>query len=285
MFSVGEFLKRARQEQGLDLASVSARTKITASYLAAIESDDRKKFPSGFFYKSFVDQYAKALSLDTTEIDAELDRILAAEAPLPLPGQDENPIQRTAPLVVRNRRRWPLAFVAGFLVAVFGCSAVYALWHDGRLPIELPQVLALTKASPLVEAPKQPEVTPRRDSEQPTPVSLATNTEQETVSAAPVVEPAPASKTRLSLDLIATEKTWLSVTSDGKRVFAGVLSPKQTKQIIGKESAKLTVGNAGGLKVRLNGKSLGRLGAHGQVLVVLFTRDNFQIVSPSKDGD
>jgi len=294
MFSVGEFLRRARQKQGLELAAVAARTKISANYLAAIESDDRKKFPSGFFYKSFVDQYAQALSLDTTEIDAELNRILAADAPLPLPGQDDNPIQRHAPLVMRSRRRWPVAFAAGFLVAVFGCSAVYALWRDGRLPIEIPQVFALAKASQATDSPKQPEITSPPENAPPTPVSLATNTERETslpepvISAPapePVVEPAPSPKTKLSLDLIATEKTWVSVTSDGKPVFSGILSARQTKQIVGKGSAKLTVGNAGGLKVRLNGKLLGQLGAHGQVLVVVFTPDNFQIVSPSKDGD
>src|SRR5947199_3361038 len=114
MFSIGEILKRARLEQGLDLPTVSARTKISTNYLAAIESDDRNKLPSGFFYKSFVDQYARALSLDTTEIDAELNRMLAGDAPLPLPGQDDNPIQRSLPAMMRSRRRWPVIALAGF---------------------------------------------------------------------------------------------------------------------------------------------------------------------------
>ena len=79
MLSVGKTLKRARLEQGLDLCTVAAQTKISAKYLEAIESDDRKMLPSGFFYKSFVEQYAKSLSLDTQEIDAEVDRVLSAE--------------------------------------------------------------------------------------------------------------------------------------------------------------------------------------------------------------
>src|SRR6266849_4644002 len=105
MFSIGGILKRARLDQGLDLSTVSARTKISANFLVAIESDDRKKLPSGFFYKSFVNQYARALSLDTKEIDAEIDRMLAEDAPLPLPGQDNNPIHRVPPVAIR--RRWP----------------------------------------------------------------------------------------------------------------------------------------------------------------------------------
>ena len=298
MFSIGETLKRARLEQGLDLSTVSTRTKISANYLVAIESDDRKKLPSGFFYKSFVDQYAKALALDTKEIDAEIDRLLAEDAPLPLPGQDGNPIHRVPPMAVgRFRRRWPFASVASLIFVVLGCSGVYAWWHDGRFPLELPQLLAWQKTPEVVEAAKPQEVVAT-----PTLDSLPPRTEPEAVapaqaSAAPVAtadseaerapaaELAPSAKSKFLLDLIAVEKTWLSVSSDGKPVFSGILAPRQTKTIAGRQFAKLTVGNAAGLKVRLNGKALGRLGARGQVLVVLFTPDNFQIVSPAKEGD
>ena len=52
MFTVCEVLQRARLDQGIDLATVAARTKIKAKYLQAIEADDRKSLPGGFFYKS-----------------------------------------------------------------------------------------------------------------------------------------------------------------------------------------------------------------------------------------
>ncbi len=48
----------------------------------------------------------------------------------------------------------------------------------------------------------------------------------------------------------------------------------------------MKVGNAAGIEVRLNGKLLAPLGAHGQVLVVVFTPDKFQIVPQApKEGD
>jgi len=308
MFSIGEILKRARLEQGLDLFTVAARTKISTNYLVAIESDDRKKLPSGFFYKSFVDQYARALSLDTKEIDAEVDRMLAEDAPLPLPGQDGNPIHRVPPVMVgRFRRRWPFASFASLVLVVLGCSGVYAWWHDGRLPIDLPQLRAWQRTPEVVEAAKPQEVAPAiavspsapAEAEPIAPVAHAeaepvtppqtsaapAAREASEVEPAPAAAPAPPAKSKFLLDLIAVEKTWLSVSSDGKPVFSGILAPRQSKTIAGKQFAKLTVGNAAGLKVRLNGKALGRLGARGQVLVVLFTPDNFQIVSPAKEGD
>src|SRR5271167_1595708 len=108
MYSVGETLQRARLEQELDLATVAARTKINAKYLEAIEADDRGSLPSGFFYKSFVHQYARTLSLDTKQIDAEIDRVLSADAPLPLPGEKnlrwkEIPPMRLSPRFQRSR--------------------------------------------------------------------------------------------------------------------------------------------------------------------------------------
>ena len=61
--------------------------------------------PSGFFYKSFVDQYAKSLSLDTQEIDAEIDRVLSADAPLPLPGFESVVARNVPPITIAHRFR------------------------------------------------------------------------------------------------------------------------------------------------------------------------------------
>src|SRR5271168_1878508 len=103
MLSVGKTLKRARLEHGLDLCTVAALTKISVKYLEAIESDDRKILPSGFFYKSFVDQYARSLSLDTQEIDAEIDRVLSADEPLPLPGFESVAARNVLPITFAHR--------------------------------------------------------------------------------------------------------------------------------------------------------------------------------------
>ena len=81
MFAVNEVLQRARLDQGIDLATVAARTRIKTKYLQAIEANDPKGLPGGFFYKSFAHQYATFLGVDTKAIDAEIDRVLGAEVP------------------------------------------------------------------------------------------------------------------------------------------------------------------------------------------------------------
>jgi cytoskeletal protein RodZ len=289
MFSVGETLRQARLEQGLDLCTLAARTKINVKYLEAIEADDRQSLPSSFFYKSFVDQYAKSLSLDTQEIAAEIDRMLSAEAPLPLPGYESVVSRNVSPMnfAPRFHAGRTFASAAALVLVVAGCAGVYTLWRNWRSTISVQAViesvrsLAKTRVAQASSS-SQKQIRKRMEQRVVTPAPVPRYVEAvASQSAASVVPPAY----KVMLDLLAHEATWVSVSSDGKPVFSGILQANQSKTVSGKESAKMRIGNAAGIDVRLNGKLLGPLGARGQVLIVLFSPDNFQILSPPKESD
>ncbi|MCA1620992.1 MAG: helix-turn-helix domain-containing protein [Acidobacteria bacterium] len=57
--SLGEQLRRARTERGINLREVSEQTRITMRHLEAIEADDYKALPGGIFNKSFVKSFAR----------------------------------------------------------------------------------------------------------------------------------------------------------------------------------------------------------------------------------
>jgi cytoskeletal protein RodZ len=267
MVAVCEALRRARLDQGIDLATVAARTKIKAKYLQAIEAGDPKSLPGGFFYKSFAHQYATFLGVDTGAIDAEIDRVLSPDAPLPspMPAQHRDVKPSSGP---RGARKY-FSYAALVLILV-ACSGIDDWWHESR---------AHATEKTESRAPVAENTTRGRT---PSPatgrVSLASVSQ---VGAGPT---APGGS-RIELALTATEETWLSVSSDGTPVFSGLLEANQTKTIEGKEFAKLRVGNAAGLEVRLNGKPLGPLGAHDQVRDLAFTPDKFQFVSSPKEGE
>jgi len=255
MLSVGEKLQRARLERGLDLASVASLTKINAKYLQAIEADDRASLPSAFFYKSFVHQYALLLSLDTHELDAEIDPVLNAEAPPTLPGQETREARSLPPLKAggyRFYRQNQYASYAALIIVLLGCSGIYSWWHKAQTSAPVQQAKVQRAQPAAVQPPPQ----------------------------------VPIPSYKVLLELLAREETWLSVSSDGRTVFSGILGRNQSKSVEGRESAKLKVGNAAGLEVRLNGKLISPLGARGQVLVVVFHPDNFQIVPQApREGD
>lgn len=308
MFSVGEALRRARLEQGLDLPTVAARTKISARYLEAIESDDRKALPSAFFYKSFVDQYARALSLDTREIHAEVDRVLSADEPLPLPGQELDYVRSLPPITATPRFRMrgfsaTLTALAALALVIGGCSAIYIWWHGQRTivaaktltskPARTPKPAGAPPSSVTPAAPVTPDepvtVTARATppaQAAPPPKAIPAVALADAASAPPANPPAAAATgSKVLLDLVAREVTWLSVSSDGKPVFSGLLHPNESKTVEGEKFAKIRVGNAGGLEVHLNGRLLPTLGERGQVLVVVFTPDKFEIVPLAKESD
>ena len=57
--SLGEQLRRARTERGVNLREVAEQTRITMRHLEAIEADDYKSLPGGIFNKSFIKSYAR----------------------------------------------------------------------------------------------------------------------------------------------------------------------------------------------------------------------------------
>jgi|SRR5579871_1888782 len=284
-FSVGERLRQARLDQGLDLNAVVARTKISVKNLEAIEADDRASIASGFFYRSFVDQYARALSLEPTELLAEVDRMRAVEAPLPLPGQNGQVIRRVEPLY-RAKKSYGrmLASLALLVLTLTGCSGFYWLWRTGRMPSIAATINWMQREKSPAQIVANRIAPPPKTAESGT-AKLAAVAPEPTPAPQPNEAPLLSRDYKLLLDLLAREETWLSVSSDGKQVFSGVLGPNQTKTVAGKEFAKIRVGNAGGLEVKLNGKLIGPLGGRGQVLVVVFTPDNFQIVPPARESD
>ena len=272
MKSVGDKLRRERLKQGLDLETLARDLRINHKYLEAIEADERDNLPGGFFYRSFVRQYASALGMNTGEIEAELEMAREAEAPVldAALTKTDFPIKPPDPIVAESNRLylgsgriWASVVLLGAVLA--GCSAFYQ-WWQGR---------------------KQTEVaaTQQESSQQPAPAAeRAPAVQTSAVSAHPEAAPAHvelSADTRVVVSFSATEKTWVSIFSDGKRVFSGFLEPSQSKTLGGKDAFRMRVGNAGGVEITWNGKQIGPVGSKGQVRDVVFTPDNYQILSPS----
>jgi cytoskeleton protein RodZ len=261
MTSVGEILRRERQAQGREVPEIAEDLCITQRYLRAIEEDDIKSLPGAFFYKSFVKQYALLLGLDEKKLLASAEALTATEEPLPLPGANPkySPLREVDPIVADSNRRYFSdrrvgLSVAALSVVLLGCSGFYTWWN---------------KASQAARQGNSAVVIPVASISKPVPtVDVKTETGPDGVN-------------HVVLNLSATETTWLSITSEGKNIFSGVLEPSQTKTLRASDVAKMKVGNAGGLDVRWNGKAIGPIGGRGQVRVVLFTPESFQILTPA----
>jgi cytoskeleton protein RodZ len=293
MQSVGERLRLARESQNRTLASIANETRISLRYLEAIEADQPSKLPGYIFYRSWVKQYAGILGLNYAELESEIEKANAPVEvdPLPILSASYHATQSVRPSALQAASLW---WAAGLLLLVFGlCTGLYALWSSNwrpwqhrpspessaASPVTQPPP-AVTPVAPQAQAPNQAAVEPAASPAPSVAAPETTPLKAETPkaeSAKPESQPG-----KISVNLSAKEKTWVSVVSDGKTVFSGVLDASQTKEIASDENARLLTGNAAGLDVVWNGKPIGPIGPRGQVRIVVFTRDNFQILQQHK---
>jgi cytoskeleton protein RodZ len=271
MDSIGEMLHRARDERGLTLDEVAARTRINRKYLAAIERGDRESIPGGFFYKSFIRQYAAIVCDKDSGLADDIEAILAAEGP----AAPHEPVLKTMaakpPLERPGRsRNISAATYAIFLIlALAGSSGLYMWWHWAQ------QAHAAGETPP-AQRPEQASSTP------PQPQQTAPNTPPATQQSPPIPQAStaqpPSPDSKIVLDIAATEPTWFQVWSDGKSVFSGVLNSGESKTFAAKDGARMKVGNAGGIEVKFNGKPIGAIGTRGQIRTVVFTPAGAEVV-------
>jgi len=259
MLSVGKRLCQARVAQGQTLEAIGAATRITLKNLTAIESDDLTKISSPFIYRSFVRQYAEALKLDYTSMAADV-RTASHIIPEPLmPGQVDLVPVRSGTIIqphVPRDFRWMYP-IAALILVIFACSSLYGLYRHE--PVERHQRIA-----PVVLAAPRPAV----------PAAPQT--------AAPQIGVPQALESAIHLELSATEPSWLSMTSDVKAAYNGMLEATATKTLDSHDRARIRMGNAGVVNVLFNGKSLGALGKRGQVRTIEFTAAGYkEIVLPT----
>jgi len=297
MDSIGAALRRARDQRGLTLDDVAARTKINRKHLESIESGERSAIPGGFFYKSFARQYAAALATADSDLVEEIEGLLAAEQPPAQPAaRDEEVLKVMSAMPVQERASWnpSAASYAIFLVlALIGCSGLYAWWHraqqahasadaKSRPPAPIEKTEA-PKPEPQKPAEQKPETQKPETQKPEAPKPEAKQAEVRKETPAPPSELAavvPSPDDKISLEVSATEDAWFWLNADGKTLFSGVLQAGQTKTFAAKENARMKIGNAGGLDIKFNGKPIGPIGPNAQVRSVVFTTDKFRIEKP-----
>jgi cytoskeletal protein RodZ len=77
MPTVAEQLRRAREQQQLNVYQVAEITKIKTDHIRALEAGDYETFSAPVYIRGFVRTYAKALKLDAPQLLAALDAELS----------------------------------------------------------------------------------------------------------------------------------------------------------------------------------------------------------------
>jgi cytoskeletal protein RodZ len=249
---LGATLRAARSASGLSLAELERRTKIRAAHLSALEEERLDMLPPPPFVRGFVRTYAQALGLDPEPLLARVSELDSA-AP---GGSPWRPVQATiepAQPASRLRRR---ASAAGIMALVVGIALAAFFAQQLR---EL--------GRPVQPAPPAPAATTAPG--QPASPAAATPAAQ---PAAATPAP-PAEGAGVIVEVSATGRSWLRVVGDGRLLFEGFVTAGESRRWQSPGPMTIRVGNAGAVVVTVNGRSVGTLGAQGEVVSRTFGKD------------
>ena len=271
--TVGQYLRQEREKRKITLDSVAKVTRITKENLEALENDEFQAISAPVIVRGFLRNYAAYLGLDPQELvdryDSQTDLIkIPGDKEVPQPSKDENPVFK---------------YLVFLCILLAGVAVLYYLQESPLPPSPPPPSPAGTAApapgppSPAPGAqPFQPktETSPGEAARKAIPPGKEKKPSEEPVSAVTGPGEKEAAKERRHvLRAVATEKTWMRILNDEEQVSDVLLQPKETSSWTARRQFRITIGNAGGIELFLNGVSQGRLGKSGQVVNLVLPRE------------
>jgi cytoskeleton protein RodZ len=259
MDDFGGKLRQARERRGISLRQVAANTKIAAAALDALERNDISKLPGGIFSRAFVRSYAIEVGLDPDETVREfLERFNQDPAPTGAAAAAEVPEHERQFEQKQRKAAHALLFAAILFptLALIGYFTLRGRWSAPPSSRDAPQA-----ATPVESAPARPSG--------PVPAAAPVPAPPPVVS--PVVVPAA----RMKLDVHPAAECWVSLTADGRKIFARVMQAGEHETYDVEREAVVEIGNAGAFAFSVNGREGKSVGQEGQVKTLKLTQANF----------
>ena len=301
MESLGNELKAERNKRNIPLEKIADETRISGRYLQLLEEGRYGELPGGMYNRAFLRSYCEYLGLDAVSFlqryDAETasagDKTLKSRSNVFQPMSFPQP----HPFVI-----WTLLLcltIAGMYLSRKWISSVFSPYFshppaaniettNEPTPVPAPVSPAAQTAAPSPAAPGGAQQagtpgTPQTTGAVTEPTAAQpTNFEPGpplpfTVSAltppvSPTLPPSgdsaaqPVLTKAIQIQMHAVDQCWVSVTSDGKRVFANTLLPGDNQSFDAAERFFIVLGNAGAVQMTINGRPARPLGKIGEVI-------------------
>lgn len=231
---IGQSLRAAREALSISIEEAAWRTRTRREYLRALERERFQEMGHHAFVRSHLHSYARFLGLDAVALVREYDRRCEPGEPSPIERLHEQVRVAKRP----PRPNWLLAGAVAALLLIGASVAGIVRGPGPRSPAD----------ESLVSLPTLP---PRH----PGP---------EQAFRGQGLAPPARSPAGVSVEIVVTGRSWIRVAVDGAVAFEGTLTGG-AKTFSGREAIDVILGNAGAVRLMVNGTDLGSAGRIGQV--------------------
>ena len=246
--SLGSLITQARKSAGLSIEDLSATTNIRGSLLREMESDSFGKCGGETYARGHIRNIATKLGVDPLifiaafeeeqmQVDRSMQDLLVEKGVMKEP---------------QEARKVSWKVLATISVSSLLVVAVAQIIISNTSSLDIPEPIATT-------------------SESASPTTSASASE-----ATPTAEATVSTGTGVELVITATRaKSWLFVSdASGRTLFSGQIARGTTKTFSTDLSLNVKIGNAGGVDLTVNGKSVEPIGADGEVVSVSYGVDS-----------
>lgn len=283
--TLGEEIRRKREERGKTLSAISETTRIGTRFLKAIEEDHFSVLPGGIFTRSFIRAFAREVGMDETEAMALYHRqtspdefpVGVATPPEPEtnaasqhedpesdePIEEPPPIRSQAPPSFVSRINWPTVVT---ILAILFLSGVV--------------IFVVTQRMNREEANDSTGATTQKQQTRPAPRTAGSPAKAQ--PAAPVPADSPAAPSSVQVIAVSVEATgggcWVGYQIDDGQRASLMLEEGESKSLPeAHNKVTLNIGDRKHLSIKINNHQvtfpadIPNFSAH-----VIISRDNLQ---------
>lgn len=239
METLGQRLKKAREEKGITIEQAHSQTKIQQHTLISMEEDKFKDIAASVYVKGFLKKYAQFLGLDGEGLVREYEQLYPSSKEVKMTVESEQLLKEA------GKRSFPVSLTAvisgAVLIILLAIIISWTLTHRKKTPTEVAAKKSQKTAIVQKEA-----------------VDLLV----------PKTEP-------LRLIISTKDDVWIQAKCDGKVMFQNILPKGGMKKLMANDDFELWFGKADVVSLSLNGHMLGSPG-RGIVKGVKVTREGIK---------
>jgi cytoskeletal protein RodZ len=265
--SLGGHLRALREAKGSSLEDMARSTRVGIRHLEALEEERLADLPAPVFVRGFIRAYCGFLREAPDEVLVHYEALAGERA-----------VAQAANAPPRPRTTWASSsVVVGLaLLVILGVALILinlTVRRTGGTSIAAPKSgVSISTPTPAPTsqgaAPAPAPVEATRPPTAPAPPAAAPSAS--TPAVAPATAPGPAVARSVPgphrLTIKAVDATWIRVQPDEGRATEELLPAGASREWAAERRFLVTIGNAGGVEVALNGKILSPLGPKGAVI-------------------